>query len=187
MKIVKEVKESPFKPLKREVYIGKLYYGCPYFYPRNYCPTIISVRRLKERTEQQRNQYIERHPYSQNVKELRFSNLPMVRRSKNFVKKLFGSWWYIEIGYPIMFYSHSLGWKDKYGTPRHEWSPAWYIFFFKWQIRVNYTFGDNEDTYWEMFLWWRDYCGKDLKRAEDSWGWVDGYTNKTTWDKNNLK
>jgi hypothetical protein len=111
----------------------------------------------------------------------------MVRRNNNFIKNLLGSWWYIEYGLPFAICNLQLGWKDKYGFPAFEWSPAWYIFFFKWQIRLKYTPKNDEDTYWEMFLWWRDYCGKELKKAESTWGWIDMETNKTTWDKNNLK
>lgn len=89
----------------------------------------------------------------------------------------------VSYGWPIYIYWHGLGYKDKYDSPRFEWSPAFYIFFFKWQFCIfwNAPDGDN-DKYYEMILWWKHYCDKDIKKAEESWGWVDGQTHKSTWN-----
>jgi hypothetical protein len=187
MKIIKEVKESPFRPLKRRVYIGKLRYGCPYFYPIGYCPTAIKIRRLRERTEMERTEYKDMYPYSLNDEEMQFKNIPLVRRCRNKIWYFLKRWWYVEIGYPFAIYEQQLGWKDKYGSPRFEWAPAWYIFFFKWQLRVEYMPETDVDNFWEMYLWWKDYCDEDLTKAESTWGWQDPETKESTWDKNNLK
>ncbi len=187
MKIVKEVRNSPFKPLKRKVYIGKIRYYAPYFFPRNYCPTLLSFRKLKMRTPKEMDWEFELHSHASEY-ELAFKNFPMVRRNKYVVKRLFGSYWFIEIGCPITLIKTNLGWKDKYNAPRFEWSPTLIFYFLLWQIAFIYEPQTEDiDNYWEMYLWWRDYCDKDLKKAEESWEWEDYYTNKTTWCKNNLK
>ena len=37
-------------------------------------------------------------------------------------------------GWPIKVVNYDLGWKDKYGSPRFEWSPSFQIWFFNWQF-----------------------------------------------------
>ena len=34
-----------------------------------------------------------------------------------------------------------------------------------------------------MFLWYKYYSNSNLKKAEDSWGWIDSNTKKSTWNK----
>lgn len=188
MKIVKEIKNSPFIPLKKEYYLGKIKFGCPYFYPMNFVSTIIYIRKLKLKTQEELNEYLKRYPYLKNDKGLKFTNLPTVRRSKNWIIKLFNTSFYIEIGTPISFKLLELGWKDKYDSPRFEWSPAFYIYFFKWQFIITYTTKvKNEDLYWEMYLWWKNYCNKDLEKAKNTWSWVDGITHKNTWNNKFIK
>jgi len=187
MKILQEVKNSPFKPLKRKIYVGQIKYYVSYFLPCNYCPTLISFRKLKMRSPNEKAAYSEKHPYIKG-NDLIFNNFPIVRRSKYVVLKLFKSYWYVEVGVPITIVKADLGYKCKYGTPRFEQTPLFIFFFFKWQIAIIYEpETDDIDTYWEMYIWWRDYCNKDLKKAEETWGWVDYDTGNTTWCKNNLK
>jgi hypothetical protein len=88
-------------------------------------------------------------------------------------------------GFPIIITRHGLGWKDKFNSPRFEWCPAFYIFFFKWQLVIRWTSHNNDDDrYYEMILWYLNYSNKDIKVAEETWEWQsDG---KSTWDKKNI-
>lgn len=40
MKILKYIKNSPFKYPKKRYYIGKIQFGTPFFYPRKFCPSV---------------------------------------------------------------------------------------------------------------------------------------------------
>jgi hypothetical protein len=88
-------------------------------------------------------------------------------------------------GFPIIITRHGLGWKDKFNSPRFEYCPAFYIFFFKWQLVIRWTSPYNDDDkYYEMILWYLKYSNKDIKVAEETWTWQsDG---KSTWDKKNI-
>jgi len=104
--VVRDISKSPFKKPKRRFYLGKLTYGCPYFYPRKFLWCGIRISRNE-------------------IKNLRNSSF-----------KLFG--FHIYYGYPIYIHNFDLMWKDKFRTPRHEYSPAKYLFFFKWQFVIFY-------------------------------------------------
>ena len=54
--------------------------------------------------------------------------------------------------------------------------------FFKWEFTIRY----GDDQYWEQVLWYLKYSGKDLKKAEETWGWIDYDTKESTWNKNYL-
>jgi hypothetical protein len=104
---------------------------------------------------------------------------PKFLRCKHF--KLFG--YKVSYGSPIYIYWHGLGWKDKYNSPRFEWSPAFYMFFFKCQFVIHWVSPNkNNDTYYEMILWYLKYSDKDIKKAEETWGWQDCKTKESTWD-----
>jgi hypothetical protein len=86
-----------------------------------------------------------------------------------------------------MIHKTELGWKDKYESPRYEWSPALYILFFNLQFIIWWNSPDNDnDSYYEMVLWYLKYSDKDIEKAEKTWGWVDYYTKKSTWNKDYL-
>lgn len=83
-------------------------------------------------------------------------------------------------------------WKDKYNTPRFEGTPygifgpsprisitlfKWFKIIFWWQAPCDFR---DEDTYWEMWLWYKYYCDSDINKAEKSWEWRD-MDNKSTW------
>jgi hypothetical protein len=184
MKLFKEIKGVFKQPTKR-FYLGETVFLCPYFYPRNVNPSIVSFRKLKPRDEDEYQEKASKSPW---LKEsYRFTNMPMVRRNKEWVFELFGGWYWLSIGYPIYIYWHGLGYKDKYDSPRFEWVPAFYVFFFKWQFCIHWNAPDGDnDTYYEMILWWKHYCKNDIKAAEESWGWVDGQTHKSTWNPDYL-
>ena len=188
----KEIK-GVFKPAEMTTYFGKLKHGSPYFYPRNYNPTIISVRKLKLHTDKEVEEKNVKYPYNKNKPGHKFSNYPMVRRKKNWIKKIFGNYYYIALGSPISIKSNTLGWKDKYNSPRFEWMPGFYIYFFGLQYcawmrapRIGDEEYVNNDKYYEMVLWYLHYSDKDIKKAEETWGWVDSNTKKSTWEKKNL-
>ena len=85
--------------------------------------------------------------------------------------------------FPIWIYKRELLWKDKFETPRIEFIPYFSIRFFKWEFTVLY----GTDSYWEQVLWYLKYCNKDIKKAEETWGWIDCTTNKSSWNKDYLK
>lgn len=158
--LIKEIK-GVFKLPKKQYYLGKLNFGCPYMYPRNFNSSIITIRK----------------------------DISKYNRCKYF--KLFNR--IIYYGWPIKVVWLELGWKDKYDTPRYEWSPAFYIYFFKWQFCIwwNAPIIDNEkysnnDKYYQMILWYLKYSDKDIKKAEETWSWVDFETQVSTWNNNYL-
>ena len=111
----------------------------------------------------------------------------MVRRAKDWIFKLFGNHYWLQIGWPISICRNELGWKDKFNSPRFEWTPAFYIFFFKWQFVIHWTAPDGDnDRYYEMILQYLKYHNKDIIATEKDWGWVDSTTKKSTWNKDYL-
>jgi hypothetical protein len=186
--LIKLIKESPFKPLVKKWYVGKIIHGSPYFNPMGFHPTIFSIRKLKLRDEKSYEKIIKDRPWLNNSE--RYSNLPMVRRTKNKIISFMGNNYYISWGSPISYVEVSLGWKDKYDTPRFEWGPSKMFYFFKWQVCVFYkpeNITSGISKYWEMYLWWKYYSLQNLPIAKSTWGWVDGNTKESTWDNNNLK
>lgn len=185
MKIKELLKEinGVFKPPIKKHYFGKIYYGTPYFYPRNFNRNILKIKKLhltpQEELDKLPNDYVR--------KNKKFSNLPMVRRSKYWTPKIFNQHYYIEIGYPIAIKRIQLGWKDKYESPRFEWTPSFQVYFFKWQYCNFWNAPDGDDNrYYEQILWYLIYSNKDIKKAEETWGWVNGKTKESTWKKEYL-
>lgn len=183
LKFLKEIKEV-FRPPTTSWYVGKLHFGTPYFDPIGFCSTIINVRKLFKRTQEEQDKYSEGKPWLIGKDGTIYKNLPMVRRSKNKIISLFSNNYYVEWGSPIKFKTVELGWKDKWHSPRHEWNPAIMFFFFKWQICYMWV---EPSQYWEQVLWWKYYCDKDIKKAEETWGWVDMEKKQSTWNKQYLK
>lgn len=73
--------------------------------------------------------------------------------------------------------NRQLMWKDKYDTPRCEREP---YFEFNWLwFGIYGVWGD--DQYWEQWLWVYEYCDGDVKKAKETWGWVDFDTKESTW------
>lgn len=76
-----------------------------------------------------------------------------------------------------------IGWKDKFGTPRHEWSPQFHVYFFGLQFMIEWTAPDREDDqYYEQILWWLYYADKDIDKARNTWKWIDCRTDESTWN-----
>jgi len=160
---IKELEEIKgiFKPPKKEYYFGKVRHGTPYMYPRNYCGSIIKIRKEK----------------------------PIFNRLNNF--KL--GKYFIFYGYPIIISKVQLGWKDKFNSPRYEWSPQFHIFMFGLQFAMWWNAPSpaghsdyNNDRYYEMILHYLYYSDKDIKKAKDTWGWVEFDSKQSTWNKDYL-
>jgi hypothetical protein len=188
--LLKSIK-GVFKLPEKVYYLGKLRHGSPYFYPMNFLSTIISIRRLKLRDKVEYEQLIKDKPW---IKEkATYSNFPMVGRSKNWIIKLLKYHFYIQIGWPFAIRNYSLGWKDKFDTPRFEWSPSFQILLFNLQFCIWWNapiIGDEKypdnDKYYEMVLWYLHYAEKDIKKAEETWHWTNYETKKSTWDSKYL-
>jgi len=173
---------------RKKFYLGKIVHGTPYFNPIGFVSTIVKLRKLKLKTPDQLAEYIAQYPYvGTRNNNYMFTNMPMVHRAKEWTLKVFNSWYWLQIGWPVYIHWHGLGWKDKWNSPRYEWSTAFYIFFFKWQFCIHWLAPDgNSDNYYEMILWWKNYSKCDIKVAENTWGWVDYGTKLSTWDKKYL-
>jgi len=177
-KLLKDIK-GVFKPPKKSYYLGKLRHGSPYFYPRNFVSSFIYIRQLYLTPEVEI--IFSTHPKAIIKEDKKFTNLPMVRRSWNKVFKRFNSYWYVEIGYPIRIYWNELGWKDKFDSPRFEWSPAFYIYFFKWQFCIWWNSPiEYNDKYYEQILWYICYSGKDIVKAKETWPWQSVPSKEST-------
>jgi hypothetical protein len=184
-KIISEIKGTFKLPIKK-YYIGKIIHGAPYFHPWGFVATIISSRKLIRRSPQETEEYVKRWPYS-NELDMTYNNYPMVRRIKSRIIKIFGAEYLISYGSPIVFKTTELGWKDKYETPRFEYSPSIILYFFKWQFCIFYTAPiENMDSYWEMILWYLHYADKNIEKAEKTWPWRNFDTKESTWD-NSIK
>lgn len=183
--LIREI-EGIFVPPVKRYYIGKIVHGTPYFYPMNFNRGIISIRRLKLKTEEELTKYYETYPHLRHREEYKFSNLPMVRRNKNWTFELFNQWWHIQVGWPFSIGAYGLGWKDKWNSPRFEWCPAFYIFFFKWQFIITWTAPDGDsDRYYEVILQYLYYQDKDIEKTRKNWGWVDS-EGRSTWEEKYL-
>jgi len=168
-----------FRRPKKRRYFGKLRFGTPYFYPVNFNKNIITIRKLEEKPSEQYNEYVKQYPHLKHMPGAKFTNVPMVRRGKYWIVELFKRYFYIEIGWPISIGTVKFGWKDKFDTPRAEWSPAFYINFFGLQYYVCYA---DDDDYFEQILWFFHYAEKDIDRAKKTWPWSDYDTKESTWN-----
>jgi hypothetical protein len=89
------------------------------------------------------------------------------------------------------FNSFDLMWKDKYDTPRHEFSPRIHIHIFNY-IHIYITFMLDEDgladmVAWESVLYWL-YYNKTLPEAlEEASGWSQYYPTSNTYEKIKFK
>lgn len=118
MKLKQLLKETKgvFRPPIKKFYAGKIKHYTPYFLPWNFHSTIISIRKLKLRTDEGSWNELKKwlKPSEYQITKAKFSNVPMVQRNKHWIKQILGNDYYIEIGFPIWITWYGLGWKDKY-------------------------------------------------------------------------
>lgn len=178
----KKIKGVFVQPIKK-YYLGKIAYGTPYFYPINFNSTILAIRKLELKPKEAYDEYVKNYPHLKNSSQAKFRNIPMGRRSKDKIIKIFDNYYFIEIGYPISINKINLGWKDKWETPRFEYVPSFQIYFFKWQFCIFWKAPDgDDDKYYEMILWYLYYSDKDLRKAEETYPWIDYVTKKSVWN-----
>lgn len=178
-----------FKFPKKVYYLGKLIHGAPYFYPMSFEKYGLFVRRLIPKTKDQLSEMELKFPHLKRDKLSYYSNAPMVRRSKHWLVKIFNQAYYVAIGWPVYIYWHGLGWKDKFESPRFEWTPGFYIFFFRWQFCIWWVAPDGDnDRYYEMILRYLFYNNRDLDKVEKNWGWKIKVGDEwiSTWTKDYL-
>jgi len=176
-----------FKSPKKKYYLRKAQ-GYPYFFPTCFVPSIFKIRKLIRKTEEQTKEYLKKYPYLKQSNNTKYNNYPMVNRSKSWIKTIFGNDYLIVIGCPFCIDNIELGWKDKYSSPRYEWSPSFHIYFFWWQFSIflNSPDGDN-DQYYEQILWYLQYSDKDIIKAKETWPWQNFKTKKSTWNDKYLQ
>lgn len=169
--------DGVFKPPQLNIYCGKIKFYAPYFLPWGFNSSIIVIKKLQKRD------------LNKVYTQLRTSALPyilpMIRREKYIVIKLFNEYYYISIGIPIKLHYNELGWKSKWVSPRFEWLPTISLYFFKWQITFYWKnpVGDKyDDTYYEQIVWFLHYSNKDIEVAKETWPWFKPDTNESTWN-----
>ena len=185
MKIKKFLKKTKgvFVPPKKNYYIGKLAYGTPYFYPINFSSSILKIRKLKLRDDEEYLERCRKQPW--NKESNRFTNVPMARRSKDWIFKMFGSYFWLELGWPIMVHEVELGWKWKFDSIRFEWVPSFQVYFFNWQFVITWHApDDDDDLYYEQALWYLKGADKNIEKARETWGWTNYDTKESTWNDN---
>ena len=187
-KTYKDIKNSPFRLPTIDFYLGKIKHYTPYFLPRGFNKNIISFRKLELIPQEEYNRKVEKFPWAK--EKFKFKNLPIVRRADDWIFKLFGNYYWIQIGSPIKYSKSELAFKDKFGSPRHEWNPFFHIYFFHWQFCIRLSAPKEErfdDAYWEMWVWFKYYCKEDIIEAENTWMWKDYASKISTWNKKYLK
>lgn len=140
------VLNSPFKPFKLKLYMGKVAVGVPYFLPRKWVKF----------TEKDIQDAIARH-----------------KANKNYVQNLDDKLYEMYKGYqkPVTlkfgFNSCGLGWKTKWDSQdiRFEWSPVFSFVFFGYQIAIT-VIHEHPDHYWPAWLFYHLHTYKILSKEE---------------------
>lgn len=163
---IKEIK-GVFVAPQKSYYLGKIKYATPHFHPRKFNKTVFSISKTLLK-------------YKQGMP------IPVIkgkRYNRNPSFDIFG--YNISYGLPIWIHYNDLGWKDKFNSPRFEFSPMFVIYFFNWQFCIWWNSPDrNNDLYYEMILWWLNYSDKNIDKAEKTWGWTS--SGKSTWNEKYL-
>ena len=127
------------------------------------------------------------------LREVKKVMIPPKRRFRICDANRFGG--HIWSGNVIQLNNCGVMWKDKYNTPRFEGesssifgpTPRISITLFKrlrliiwWEAPIEGHHWSDEDTYWEMWLWYKYYCDSDIAKARDTWGW-QSMEGDSTW------
>lgn len=150
---------SPFVRPKLRGYIGKIAYGCPYFFPRNW-RKFTKEDALRKATEDTQNKT---HIWYGLVPEDIWERY--MGYSKCVPKK---------IGWDFV----NLGWKTKWEDDdfRHEWSPMWSFVFFKWQICLFFIVPEPHH-YWPSWLYYELRTDKRKSQKERIQQCREGFPN----------
>lgn len=165
---------SPFKFPKISFYIGKISIGFPYFFPRKFV------------------KFTEKEATDLALEEINNPNHYLFGKDLEMVKNIYLKSKVKKVDKNIGFDGTGLGWKDKWNTPRAEWSPRYGFCLFKYQIVVLFT---HDNRVWESYLYYTHYTDKTkskidrLKDCKKEFPnvWVDNKENKTDYFKLGLK
>lgn len=173
----RNVLRSPFVLPRLSIYIGKKIKGVPYFLPRKQVYVTFDEARQKAMEVTQKIATA-RGLGTQESKLLYNSLIGQYRRTTKYVDLKVGT------------NSCSLGWKDKWGSPRFEWAPMWSFVFFNFQIHLTIKPPTNDpllwDCYWEAFIYYFLYAKGDtvkyrlldtVSNYSATWGGDGGYVN----------
>lgn len=149
-----KVLNSPFKPFKVSMYVGKTQVGVPYFYPRKWVKgnnRLITLAVTSEIAAQKK--WNELNPtYARKIKS--FEELFEEKKNYNFAVPL-------KVGFSYC----SLGWKTKYDAYRHEWNPVLSFVFFGYQIALTF-YSPYGSHYWEPWLYYEYETDKTKSKRE---------------------
>lgn len=168
---------SPFKKPKLKWYFGKVSIGTPYFLPRRWKnPSHKEARKLALKKyrewglKQLDNPKLRSRSYQDFYDEIMRSQIAVPKK----------------IGFDFV----GLGWKTKWSSKdiRFEWSPLISFVFFGLQIAIM-IIPENQDRYWEAWIYYELYTDKTKSRKErieqcksefpQTWTRSDGKTKTT--------
>lgn len=158
---------SPFKRPKLKFYFGKIAIGMPYFLPR------VWVKASHKKAVDEALEELKRVKVH-NGKE---GNYKITERS---FSELYESYLNYSFAEPLKFgfCSNELGWKTKYDYYRFEYPAKWCFVALGFQFVLTF-FAENEDHYWESFLYfhydtdksksWQERVEQCRKEAPQMW------------------
>ena len=152
-----KVLNSPFKPFKVGLYMGKTQVGIPYFLPRKW---------VKYTDEDAIKASVE---HKANKNKVQVSDKQLFEMYKKYNKA---------VPLTVGFSYCSLGWKTKYDDFRHEWNPVLSFVFFGYQIALTF-YSPYGSHYWEPWLYYeyrtdktkskRERIEQCIKEAPETW------------------
>ena len=152
-----KVLNSPFKPFKVRLYVGKTQVGIPYFLPRKW---------VKYTDEDAIKASVE---HKANKNKVQVSDKQLFEMYKKYNKA---------VPLTVGFSYCSLGWKTKYDDFRHEWNPVLSFVFFGYQIALTF-YSPYGSHYWEPWLYYeyrtdktkskRERIEQCIKEAPETW------------------
>lgn len=149
-----KVLNSPFKPFKLKLYVGKTQIGVPYFLPRKWVKgTHEMITKSVLETIEKDKKWNELNPqHARKIKS--FEELYNERKKYRFPVPL-----------TVGFSYCGLGWKTKWTSTdfRHEWNPVLSFVFFGYQIALT-AYHECGPHYWECWLYY-EYATDKTKRT----------------------
>ncbi len=139
-----KVLNSPFKPFKVRLYVGKTQVGTPYFLPRKWVkgtPELITKAVLQHIEREER--FNKANPeYAREIKSFR----ELYEERKNYL---------FPVPLKVGFSYCGLGWKTKWTSTdfKHEWNPVLSFVFFGYQIALT-VYHECGSHYWECWLYY---------------------------------